>query len=654
MRGSLPSPLRETDVIDVGVSSSRHAAQARRTRQAAGSALVRSLDRSVIAALVFCSHCISAFQPILSPQQSTRHSLSTRHAVAERTPTVMPSPTLARTTMQPRRQQSSLTFVDSDLDRLIDILPDMVRGPLRAAPDGYEGLVEVVMDLGRRPEARYHDHAMFLSQRAVSWQDLDYAVKRLGQFSGDNRAGLERALHRISAIRNRQGAIVGLTCRVGRAVWGTVSNIRDLLESGQSLLLLGKPGVGKTTAIREIARVLSDEIGKRVVIIDTSNEIAGDGDVPHPGIGRARRMQVRKVECQHQVMIEAVENHMPEVVIIDEIGTELEASAAQTIAQRGVQLVGTAHGNNLEGLIKNPTLVDLLGGIEAVTLGDEEAKRRQTQKSILERRGPPAFQICIEINNRNSWVVHEAVDQAVDLLLQGMQPTVQVRATTKNGETLITYRLSGEGTAGGFQTKWAENREKQYSSLKAAVRPPPQASPLATASTSAAPKYRPPVQQVPLYDDGDEDDYMDDEHGYGSGRRYMAQSNVQYGRSRIARSVSASWDDGARSAKVKLSETRERDLGNGAVPSGDNVLQVYSLGLSESRLDRALRSLGAAAEVQDLKDAHIVLARKSALPRFPSLREVAKDKRIPIFTVQSDTVPQLTRTLKRALQERSH
>jgi stage III sporulation protein SpoIIIAA len=316
--------------------------------------------------------------------------------------------------------------VNDDLEKLIENLPFFLQEQLNQHRNK-DQLIEIILDLGRRPEARFVNGPEYLSQKIISWQDIDYTTKRISKFSNENRAGIERTLHRISCIRNRQFLINGLTCRVGRAVFGIISVIRDLLESEKSILILGKPGVGKTTIIREIARVLADEMQKRVIIIDTANEIAGDSDIPHSGIGRARRMQVAKTEFQHQVMIEAVENHMPQVIIVDEIGTELEVLAARTIAEKGVQLVGTTHGNCLENLIKNPPLVDLIGGIQYVTLSDEEAKRRGTQKSILERKAYPAFEIIIEINHQNSWTIHEDVNQSVDLFLRNNFRIGQIR-----------------------------------------------------------------------------------------------------------------------------------------------------------------------------------------------------------------------------------
>ena len=327
-------------------------------------------------------------------------------------------------------------LIADDLDMLLDILPDFVKKPLNMHPHK-RFLIEVVMDLGRKPEARFPYGPQYLSVNSISWHDLDFCIKKLPQFSGDNRSGIECTLHRISSIKNRKGNIVGLTFRVGRAIFGTIGLIKDLLYMKKSILVLGRPGVGKTTAIREITRILSDEMQKRVVIIDTSNEIAGDGDIPHPAIGRARRMQVSRPELQHQVMIEAVENHMPEVIIIDEIGTELESLAARTIAERGVQLVGTVHGNSLDNLIKNPVISDLIGGIQYVTLGDDEAKRRGSQKSILERKTLPAFQVAIEIHERNNWIIHDKVDEVVDKLLHGSISFFQSRKLYEDGSISI-------------------------------------------------------------------------------------------------------------------------------------------------------------------------------------------------------------------------
>lgn len=314
------------------------------------------------------------------------------------------------------------------LEQLMDVMPVRLRMALESHARR-EDLLEVVLDLGRPPEARFTDRKEALSSTQVIREDLDHVAAHVGAFGQDNRAGIERTLHRISAIRNRTGALVGLTCRVGRALFGTVDIVRDVIESGKSLLLLGRPGVGKTTLLREAARVLADDIDKRVVIVDTSNEIAGDGDVPHPGIGQARRMQVPMPSAQHAVMIEAVENHMPEVIVIDEIGTEAEAVAARTIAERGVQLIATAHGNTLENLMRNPTLADLIGGIQAVTLSDEEARRRRTRKTVLERKAPPTFEVLIEIQERDRLAVHHDVAQVVDSILRGhaLGPELRVR-----------------------------------------------------------------------------------------------------------------------------------------------------------------------------------------------------------------------------------
>nr|YP_009027564.1 hypothetical chloroplast protein 565 [Neoporphyra perforata]AGQ17100.1 hypothetical chloroplast protein 565 [Neoporphyra perforata]AHB35058.1 hypothetical chloroplast protein 565 [Neoporphyra perforata]AHB35267.1 hypothetical chloroplast protein 565 [Neoporphyra perforata]AIA19429.1 hypothetical protein [Neoporphyra perforata]AIA19638.1 hypothetical protein [Neoporphyra perforata] len=481
-------------------------------------------------------------------------------------------------------------LIADDLDKLLEILPNFVREPLKQHPNRNH-LIEVVMDLGRRPEARFPDNPEYLSQRSISWQDLDYCVKKIGNFSGDNRAGIEKTLHRISSMRNREGSIIGLTCRVGRAVFGTISIIRDLLEQGDSILLLGKPGVGKTTAVREIARVLADEMEKRVVIIDTSNEIAGDGDIPHPAIGRARRMQVARPDLQHQVMIEAVENHMPEVIIIDEIGTELEALAARTIAERGVQLVGTAHGNHLESLIKNPTLADLIGGIQYVTLGDDEAKRRGTQKSILERKAAPAFQIAIEIHERNIWIVHDQVKETIDQILQGHQPFVQKRQIQANGRILI----------------------KCYPSQSLEVLP----------SNISSSRKSPNIQQV---------------HPSLQYRELRDQpSNLNklqnHDTSVLSTTVNASINISSTSLPLKIN---------------NQYLYVYSL--SWQHIASVITSLDLPIILtKEIEKSDAILALKNQVKQSTKLRQIAKSKQIIIYTIQNSTVPQITRALRKIL-----
>ncbi len=384
-------------------------------------------------------------------------------------------------TEEKKLPQSSHLEVMDNLDALIDVLPANVAQALRKIGRS-QYLLEIVMDLGRPPEARFVDGEVTLSPKEVDREGLDYVIERIGHFGEDNRAGIERTLHRISGIRNRERQVVGLTCRVGRAVYGTIDIIRDIVEQGKSILLLGRPGVGKTTMLREVARVLAET--KRVVIVDTSNEIGGDGDIPHPAIGRARRMQVPTPTMQHAVMIEAVENHMPEVIVIDEIGTDLEAAAARTIAERGVQLVATAHGNTLENILLNPTLSDLVGGIQSVTLSDEEARRRGTQKSVLERKAPPTFEVVVEIQDFDRVAVRHDVAAAVDALLRGRPLPPEIRYRDASGQ--IKVEKPPEVRPARGREVVTPRREAAYRREEAVPRPAPSVA----APAPPAPEFR--------------------------------------------------------------------------------------------------------------------------------------------------------------------
>ncbi len=324
--------------------------------------------------------------------------------------------------------------LQNDLDRLLEVLPEKVRRLVNY--EQMEDVIEIVLDIGRTPEIRHSSGKIeYLGSDFVTEDDINYITSHIQEFTSDNRSGIPGTLHRISAIRNRQGKVIGLTCRIGRVVTGTIACIKDICMMNKSILFLGRPGVGKTTKLREISRLVADELGKRVVVVDTSNEIAGDGDTPHPAIGHARRMQVRQPEFQKDIMIEAVENHTPEVIVVDEIGTEAEAQAARTIAERGVMLIATAHGNSLESLIKNPTLSDLVGGIQSVTLGDDEARRRASQKTVLEREKQPTFDIVIEILDRNTLAVYKNTAEAVDYILRGWPIRPEIRKVDKVYET---------------------------------------------------------------------------------------------------------------------------------------------------------------------------------------------------------------------------
>lgn len=531
---------------------------------------------------------------------------------------------------------SSNMQMTDDLTKLLHILPTSIRRPLEQHPQR-DSLVEVVMDLGRRPEARFPGKAEYLSEEPITLADLNACIANVGDFGGDNRAGIEQTLHRISAIRNRRGEIIGLTCRVGRAVFGTIGMIRDLVESGRSILMLGRPGVGKTTALREIARVLADELEKRVVIIDTSNEIAGDGDVPHPAIGRARRMQVARPELQHQVMIEAVENHMPEVIVIDEIGTELEALAARTIAERGVQLVGTAHGNRLENLIKNPTLSDLIGGIQSVTLGDDEARRRGSQKSVLERKAPPTFDIAVEMLERQRWVVHEHVAETIDSMLRGRQPNPQVRTIGETGKVIITHELSssdselvptrGRSSKGVTPIRDATSfggRDSQFGKNVGAT---------SSRGWRSSGQMRPVSARSNALPTAEEQQF---EQLLDASLRNMAIED-DLGASPAADALLALPNQG-------LDESDHQSLGGG------DVLYIYPYGVSRHQLDQVIQTLKLPIILtKDIDHADAVLALRSHVKNHTKLRHLAKARQVPIHTIKASGIPQIARGLRRML-----
>lgn len=471
--------------------------------------------------------------------------------------------------------------ITDDLEALLNVLPPDIAQAVRDR-NRNEALLEVVLDLGRYPEARYTDGEVTLCQREVTEADLQYVVSRIGEFDADNRAGIQRTLHRISAIRNRRGNIIGLTCRVGRAVYGTIEIIKDIILSGKNILLLGRPGVGKTTMLREAARVLAEH--KRVIIVDTSNEIGGDGDIPHPAVGRARRMQVPKPSLQHEVMIEAVENHMPEVIIIDEIGRELEAIAARTIAERGVQLIATAHGNTLENLLMNPTLSDLVGGVESVTLSDEEARRRGTQKTVLERRAPPTFDVLIEIQDRQRLLVHHDVAASVDALLRGQQPDVELRYRDEEGRIHIEKPRFRRAVMVG------KSPLPFWRGEIISTTPIP-------SGESLPPSTRVTVERVGTFEE--------EEEGALEGAPWGGSQSLS---------------------------------GNGP----RRPLRVYPLGLARNRLQRAASAFGTPLQiVEQIGEADVVITTKAHYRRHPRALHEAEGRGIPIYVIRSNTVTQI-------------
>lgn len=536
--------------------------------------------------------------------------------------------------------------ITDNLDDLLAVLPDGLKNQI--APDDRGRLIEIVLDLGRKPEARFADRYEYLRMEPVTREELNFVESKLGAFGDDNRAGLPATLHRISAMRNRRGTIVGLTLRVGRAVSGIVDILRDLIESGQSLLLMGRPGLGKTTLLREMARVLANEMHKRVVIVDTSNEIAGDGDVPHPAIGRARRMQVPRVAQQHDVMIEAVENHMPEVIVIDEIGRSEEALASRTIAERGVQLIATAHGNTLENLLANPTMSDLVGGIQAVTLSDEEARRRRTQKTVLERKAPATFDVIVEMISRDEMAIRRPVNDVVDEILRGQDTSPETRRRDENGEIVIeaaaprseyspydeprfitniraSNRGERENRRGGRSRRESTRDEEHYKNGRSNERSySSRGERRETGGVRTFLNSRSPQNNGTLHNGANKTDYDNDEEGSPS-------------------------DD-------ELSPTAEVQPFNFEAPVDvSRISRVYPFGISRSRLARAIKHLGLPLDIArrwQEADGVFVLAG-AGVPAEVSFMREAREAGLPLIAVRGNTYGQITARLSQLYGESS-
>ena len=461
---------------------------------------------------------------------------------------------------------SNLQF-QNDLNKLLEVLPPKVRQHVDY--DHMEDVIEIVLDIGRTPEIRHSDGKIeYIGEDTVNSEDIEYITSRIQEFTSDNRSGIPGTLHRISAIRNRQGKVIGLTCRIGRVVTGTIACIKDFCMMNKSILFLGRPGVGKTTKLREISRLVADELGKRVVVVDTSNEIAGDGDTPHPAIGHARRMQVTQPQYQKDVMIEAVENHTPEVIVVDEIGTEEEAQAARTIAERGVMLIATAHGNSLESLIKNPTLSDLVGGIQSVTLGDDEARRRASQKTVLEREKQPTFDIVIEILDRNPLAVYKDTAEAVDYILRGWPIRPEIRKVDQTYDKQI---------------------EKQAEEVK-----------------KVQPKQEPSITE----------------------QINKLEQKIQPADS------------------LKFNFSRQK-----YVEEVKGIKKIYLYAVSRSIVEKVIERLDLKAEItRNIDDADIVIAHKNFAKGGAKILSTANDYRLQIFFIKTNSMAQIQKVLKDALQ----
>lgn len=301
---------------------------------------------------------------------------------------------------------------------LLSLLPPTLRAAVTAHPVfDPAGVEELFVHVGQEVEVR-GSGGWVIQLPPPSAAELQHMMKQIGRFGSDGRACVANTAHRASVWRGRHGEPLGVTLRVGRYVPGAARALLPLAQRG-SLLILSKAGMGKTTLLRDLAAALAQGPDMpRVTVVDTSNEIGGDGPIPLPYLGRCRRIQVASREAQSQVMTEVLQNHTPDYVIVDEIATVAEAEAAWSISQRGVHLIGTCHGEHLEGLLQNRALNMLVGGTAQAFLSNEERRlRNKTRKSVLERPFSSPFPFVVELHERNRGHLYVDVNKAVDLIL---------------------------------------------------------------------------------------------------------------------------------------------------------------------------------------------------------------------------------------------
>ncbi|EPY22109.1 R3H domain-containing protein [Strigomonas culicis] len=306
-----------------------------------------------------------------------------------------------------------------ETQHLLSLLPAALREALVQHPDfALSTVEEFFVHVGQDVEVRGDDWVVRLPPPSLD--DLHQLLARVGRFGADGRGCVPGTAHRVSVWRGRRGESLGVTLRVGRYVPNAAKALLPLALQG-SVLILSKAGKGKTTLLRDLSSSLAHEASMpRVTVVDTSNEIGGDGPLPMAFLGRCRRLQVARREDQGRSMIEVIQNHSPEFLVVDELANAEEADAAWSIAQRGVNLVGTCHGERLADLLQNRALNLLVGGAAHAFLSNEERRlRNKTKKTILERPHVSPFDFVVELHTRSKGHLYHDVNRAVDLLLDG-------------------------------------------------------------------------------------------------------------------------------------------------------------------------------------------------------------------------------------------